>query len=167
MAKLEKIHDPYIRHTADIKPRAGFSHLQEYRATPGPSLVRRFEMVRDSEEKRFGRDQRTVLCKGAAVGIDAAGTVGHFRKGLRWIGFLEGNSETEVAIRTRGVVILRIEGAGPADLGRSVFCGGPNTFGFSESLGPAIGAVRFFQDGFTAVSFRREGDSRPLILETR
>lgn len=160
-----KQHDPYIRYAKDIKPRMGFSVLDEAKAMGGPSLLRVFEETTDQKESRFSRDAETILCQGAAVGADREGVVHHFwpREGLRFIGFLQGQGEKELAVKVRGSILLKIKGASEGSRGDSVYCSGPNTFTL-EPIGVEIGKIRFFQNGHCAVAFKRDGDRKPLNL---
>ncbi len=174
MENVNQQADPYIQYTKDIKPRTGFSVLDEAKAT-GPSLPRIYEQIPDHEERRFNRNPETILCVGAAVGIDEAGEVHHFwaDQGLRFLGFLVANSEKELVVKTRGAIILKIEGASEGGRGDKVFCSGPNTFTL-RNIGAEIGKVRHFQKNDPgdyridrgAVAFRSEGDETPLDLST-
>lgn len=165
MFKKKEPIDSYIRYAADVAPRMGFTVLDEVKATGGPSLVRTFEEIKDQKQSRFTRDPETILCPGAGLGVDPAGVVHHFWKGqgLKFIGFLVANGDKELAVKVRGSIILKIEGASEGSRGDSVFCSGPNEFHL-EPIGPEIGKVRFFQNGRCAVAFRREGDEKPLDL---
>lgn len=165
---MKKLNDPYLRFTKDITPRIGCTILDEVRLSPGPSLTRAFERIADEEDRRFNRNPATILCKGAALGIDEAGEVGHFwpGRGLKFIGYLEGNAEKELAVKTRGSVVLSIPDASEGNRGDRVYCAGPNTFTLSPTRGAAeIGRVRYWQAGRSTVAFRREGDERPLDLK--
>lgn len=163
MKKVNVPDDPYIRLTKAVTPRAGFTALDEVRATGGPSLTRVYERVPDEKQSRFDRNPEKILCPGAALGRDAAGEVHHYRQGLKFIGFLIANGESDLAVKVRGSIVLSIPGAFEVNRGDSVYCSGPNTFSL-EPIGAEIGKVRYYQDGRCAVAFRRQGDEKPLDL---
>jgi len=158
--------DPFLTLIKDIKPRPGFSPLDEYRMSPRKSISRSYELVSFSEQIRWKSQEGVILCPGSAVGIDSDSCVCHFwpNLGLEFIGFLIASGDNrEVAVKSRGSVILNLQEAQP---GNSVFCCGPDTFSLTKSPGSAeIGKVRFCQGNRAAVAFRRTGDERPLNLE--
>lgn len=163
--------DQYLRNVSEIKPPLGMTAYDFARVNPGPSLVRTYETVHGQEQGVFPKSREHLLCKGAAVGIDESGRCCHFwpELDLRFVGFLEqGCDETRAVVKTRGSVILKIEGATESDRGRAVYCLGPNSFTLAKVPGAAeIGKIRYVQGDRAAVAFRREGDDRPLNLDLR
>jgi len=159
--------DKYLRHVNEIDTPLGMSAYDAVRLSPGPSLVRHYETIDGAEQKDFKKNGDFVLAKGAAVGLDGGGDCCHFAPGLKFVGFLEGNqNQGRCGVRTRGSVILKVEGATEADRKAPVYVNGPNDFSLERQGGAAeIGRIRFVQDGRAAVFFRSFNDNRPLILE--
>jgi len=157
--------DPFLTLIKEIKPRPGFSPLDEYRMSPRKSITRSYELVNFSEQIRRKSLEGVILCAGAGCGLNSVNQVCHYWPGLNldWLGFLIAIGDIEVAVKTRGSVILNLPEARSGD---SVFCSGPDSFSLTETPGSAqIGKVRFCQGNRAAVAFRRSGDERPLNLE--
>lgn len=163
---LNSGNDPFLTLIKDIKPRPGFSPLDEYRMSPRKSISRAYELTDFSEQIQRKSQEGFILCCGAAVGLNSDGRICHFwpNIGLKFAGFLIASGDNcEVSIKTRGSVILSLPGAHPGD---SVFCFGPDSFSLTETPGSAlIGKVRFCQGDRAAVAFRRSNDTRPLNLD--
>ena len=160
--------DPYLRKASDVKPPIGMTPLDYAKVSPARSLVRTFESIHDSELKDFPKSRDHILAKGAAVGLDDSGVCSHFAPGMKFVGLLEGQSDTRAGVRTRGAVVLRIEGATDADRGRAVYCSGCNDFSLDKERGAEeVGKIRYVQSGRVAVAFRRFDDDRPLNLDIR
>jgi len=140
--------------------------LDQARRSPGPSLVRVYEVTKDRETKVLRRDPDEILCKGAAAGEDEKGIVHHFTPGLRFRGFIEGNSDPDrVVLRTRGSLLLNIPGADDAKhRGAVVYVSGANRFSLVVEAGSEeAGRIRYVR-GNSALAFRATGDERPLDL---
>jgi len=156
--------EAYVINTRDIRPRPGCSALDEVQLSGRRSLLRTYEEIAESEEKTYQRNPLTILCQGAALSTDCLGYPCHFEGG-KFLGFLLGNSENHVTVKTRGSVVLQIPGASDDDRGRGVYVTGANDFSLSKSHGAVeIGKIRFFQNGRCAVAFKRTDDARPLNL---
>jgi hypothetical protein len=122
-------------------------------------------MIYDRVCQDFPKYPDHVLKKGAAIGIDESGKACHFQKAMKFIGFLEGQSETKAGVWVRGSAGLWVIGATDADRGKPVYCLGPNEFSLEQVRGSAeIGAIRFVQGNESFVFFRRHGDPKPLFL---
>lgn len=159
--------DPYVLFEKDIKPRPGFSVIDEARLIPRCSISRTYELMLDVAQVHRKRIPGVILCPGAACGINSDGHVTHFWPGqdLEFLGFLVAQGdERMVSVKTRGSLILKLPSAEP---GNKVYCQGPDIFSLTETPGSAeIGKIRYCRgDDRCAVAFKREGDSRPLDLD--
>jgi len=171
--KIEKEHemikkDQYLRHVSEIDAPIGMTPHDAARHSPGPSLPRAFEEVRDREQCVYPKSEEYIFCRGAAIGVDEDGQAFHFSPELdhRFVGFLLADVGNRADVQTRGSVVLRIEGATDSDRGKAVYCAGVNSFTLCKGKGAAeIGKIRYVQDGKAAVAFRRQGDERPLNLD--
>ena len=162
--------DPYLKHVSDIEVPLGMTAHDAARVSPGPKIVRTFELLADSEEKDFPKSADHILAKGAACGLDETGQCSHLSPDFpTFCGFLEGSTADRATLKTRGSVILQIEGAeDERHRGEPVFCYGPSDFTLDQVRGSVeIGRIRFVQDGRVAVAFKRFDDSRPLNLSLR
>jgi len=158
--------DPFVRHIADIKAPLGMSPYDFAKRSGGPSLSRIFEMTNDSEQKEYVKPTELILCHGAAVGLDVSDRCQHMHPGLNFLGFLEGQNENKAIVRTRGSIVLKIDGLIDADYGKAVFCDGPNSFTREKKRGSfEIGRIKNLQDGRATVAFRRYNDEKPLNLD--
>jgi len=165
---MREQHDNYLRHGSAIVPPIGMTPLDYAKVTPNRSLVRTFEMIHDTEQKDYPKSREHILAKGAACGLDDAGRCSHYQPGMKFVGFMEGQSDIRAGIRTRGSVVLRIDGATDAYRGRPVYCSGCNSFTLEKQRGAVeIGRIRYVQGGRAAVAFRRFDDDRPLNLDIR
>lgn len=164
----DKIRDPYIVYAKDVKPRAGYSVLDEAKTMPRVSIARTYETIAGEEQGIFKRDPSTVLCPGAAIGRHRqTKTITHFSAGedLDFLGFLIANGDKETAVRVRGSALLLIPDLTSEDIGRPVYCTGPNEFSLEKSRGAAcIGGIRYIEGRRAAVFFKRFDDERPLDL---
>lgn len=164
-------HDPFLRHIKDIKCPLGLTPHDAAKLQPGHSIARSFENIRDQEQKRYPKPDEYILSQGTACGLDDSENCVHFWAGRvpHFIGFLIGSSEREATVKTRGSIVLKIEGATDADRGKPVYCSGPNTFSLENSPGAAeIGRIRYVQDNsLAAVAFKRYDSEKPLNLSMR
>ena len=162
---------PFLRHASNYTPQPGLTALDRARRSPGPSLTRVYEVVKDKETKVLRRDPDEILCKGAAVGqTSESEAVHHFAPGLKFRGFVDGCVDPDrVVLNSRGSVLLKVSGATDRDLGKVVHCHGPNSFTLVAAAGSAeIGMIRYLTEyGQAAVAFRAHGDERPLDLNVR
>lgn len=157
--------DKYLRHIDDIKPIPGMTVFDSAMKKPGASCVRTFEVTEDSKQQDFQKDKEEILAKGCACGLDTAGICRHFEPGLRFLGFLEGQTEDRAGVKVRGAIVLTIEGTSAESRGLPVFTSGPDQFSLKESRGAAeIGKIKYWQNGRVSVAFRRDGDPKPLNL---
>jgi hypothetical protein len=161
--------DIYLRHVDEIFCPLGLTPHDAAAIQPGPSIPRTFETVSDAEQKVYPKSNTSILAKGLPVGLDDAGECHHFYpgKGLRFCGFLTGQTAQQAAVKTRGSIVLRIDGVTDTDndRGKEVYCGGPNIFSLTQQKGGAlIGQVRYVQNGRAAVAFRGVDDKRPPNL---
>lgn len=168
--------DPYLTLVRDISPRCGFTALDEFKSSTSfrRTIPRTWEIVSFQEERRFQRDPETILCAGAALGVDRDGVIGHFWSVLaadealrqNFLGFLLATGETEIVVRTRGSILLSIPEVRESDCGQSVHVLEPNLFQLGKhGQAGEIGVVRYVErPGMAAVAFRRHGDLRPLDL---
>jgi hypothetical protein len=161
-----QIGDPYLIIANSIKPRVGFTIIDEAKTILRKTIGRYFETRPDQEERKYRRNPLIIPNVGAAAGIDESGLLMHFWAGygLRFIGFIISIGDDLVAVRTRGSVFLTLPGAKP---GQTVFCLGSNCFSLTPAPGAVeIGRVRFVEGkSRAAVAFKSEGDSRPLDLD--
>lgn len=165
---MQKHQDPYLRRVSEMDTPCGMNVFDAAMRLPGPSLTRTYESIADTEQKDFQKLADFLLCKGAACGLDESGKCVHMRPGIDFLGFLEGQNETKAGVRTRGSIMLRIEGLTDADVKKTVYCSGPNDFSLDKKRGSSeCGKIRYVQNGRAAVAFRRFGDERPLSLDTR
>lgn len=163
--------DPFLRHSSNFKTSPGMTPLDVAHRSPGPSLARVFEVTKDKETLVRRRDPEEILCKGAAAGqTSESEAVHHFAPGLKFKGFVEGCVDPDcVVLKSRGSVLLKVEGATYRDRGEPVFCHGPNSFTLVAEAGSAeVGRIRYLtESGQAAVCFRTHGDERPLDLDVR
>lgn len=159
--------DNYLRKVSDIQPILGMTAFDAALRQPGPGINRIYEIVKGSKQQDFPKDKGEILCKGAAVGLDEAGTCRHFSPGIKFLGFLEGQSESRAGVRIRGAVVLKIEDVMDESRGLPVFTTGPDNFSLKKAHGAEIGKIRFVQDGRASVAFRRDGDETPLDLNVK
>lgn len=163
---MEKQQDPYMRHVSEIDTTWGTNAFDAALRLPGPSLLRTYECIDDTEQKDFPKSRNHVLCKGAAVGLDESGQCCHMVPGMKFMGFLEAQTETRAGVRTRGSVVLQIEGVVDSDVKKPVYCSGANDFSLDKKRGSSeIGKIRYIQNGRAAVAFKRFDDDRPLSLD--
>ena len=163
--------DPYLILTDNVKPPIGLNAIDFLKGSPGRSLTRTFELLTDHDEAtHLPKYNNHFLCHGAACGLDHENKIVHFYsdQGLRFAGFLTGQSGdgTEAALKTRGSVLLHVPGATPEDVGRDVFCSGPDAFSLSRK-GDKIGKIRHVNEhGMCLVFFKQTDDPRPEYLGT-
>jgi hypothetical protein len=157
-----------LRHVSEIEVPLGLTPHDAACLSPGPSLVRTFEFVADSEQKDYPKSGEYILCKGAAVGLDESGQCCHYAPGLNFVGFLLGQTENRACVKTRDSIVLKIEGVSDEDQRQPVFCSGPNEFTLDRQQGAVeIGKIRFVENGLAIIAFRRFNDDRPLNLDVR
>lgn len=163
--------DPYLQLSSNFKTSPGMTPLDVAHRSPGPSLARVFEVIKDKETRVLRRDPEEILCKGAAAGqTSESEAVHHFAPGLKFKGFVEGCIHPDlVVLKTRGSLLLKVLGATYRDRGKPVFCNGPNSFTLVAEDGSAeAGRIRYLtESGQAAVCFRAHGDERPLDLDVR
>lgn len=164
----QPFHDPYLRKTSDIKCRIGCTAVDEARLIPGPSLPRTYEVGGKRVYTKMCRDPEEILCRGAAAAIGPDGVVRHVNPHIReqqFVGFVEQNHDhDDVTIWTRGIVVLRIEGATEKNMLGKVYCNGPNSFNLS-GYGLLLGVIRYVQgDGVCSISFKRHDDPQPYDI---
>jgi hypothetical protein len=130
------------------------------------SFPRDFLIMSDKEEKRFPKDFSEKYLAGAAIGLDEKGIAHHFAPGLKFVGFLIGCDDKHAVVRSRGVVMLRIEDADDDHRKRPVYVQGPNEFSLDETKGSCeMGRLYFVEKYRSSVAFRRFDDPKPLNLE--
>lgn len=159
--------DPFLRKAEDIKCPLGLTPFDAVRIQPGPGLARTFERVRDEEQRDYSKQSDLILSCGCAVGLDDDGNVQHYYAGRvgRFVGFLLAQTASRATVRTRGSIVLKVEGATADDRGAAVYCISPNEFTIKKVRGAAeIGVVRYEQGGRFAVAFRRYDSEKPLDL---
>jgi hypothetical protein len=161
--------DPFLRTTDGILHTPNCVHPFDFvQGKPGPSLIRTYEYIPDRKQIDLPKYKNQVLCKGSAVGLDQDDKIVHFfsGRGLRFAGFLEGQTIDRAALWARGSVVLDIEGADDKKhRGAKVYCSGPNEFSLDHKRGSAeIGKIRFVQDGRSHVFFKQEDDKEPCYL---
>ena len=168
--------DKFLRHKKDIPIIPGLSLEDAASRVPFTRMTRTKEIVEREpfNYKKLQRDPESLLCSGAAVGIDHAGVVRHCYINLYdlkgFLGFVEQNLDYgKVHVWVRGAVILKIEGVTDAHVARTVYCTGPNDFTLDgTSGGLAIGEVKFVQPdrgNQVCVEFRAYDDPKPLNLK--
>jgi hypothetical protein len=162
-------HDPFLRNARDIVCPTGLGPFDAAKITPGYGIMRTFEGIRDKEQRDYPKQSDLILAAGCAVGLDDGGNCQHFYAGRvkHFIGFLVGQTKNRAVVNTCGSVILKLDGVTSADMGKPVYCAGPNTFSLTRSHGAAeMGAIRFVEsNGCAAVAFRRYDSDKPLCLK--
>lgn len=152
-----------ITHTPNCIPPFDFVQSQ-----PRPSLIRVHEYIPDRKQTDLPKYTNMVLCQGAPCGLDQDNRVVHFyaNRGLKFCGFLEGQTIDRAAIWVRGSVVLDIPGADDSKhRGCAVYCTSPTEFSLSAKRGAAeIGKIRFVQNGRSHVFFKQEDDKAPCYL---
>lgn len=168
---MSAFNDPFIRIAADIKCPMGMTPHDAAKLQPGKSIARTFEQVDDTEQREYPTSSEMILAQGAAVGLDDDGIAVHFFPGRtnRFIGFLIGSNEARATVKSRGSIVLKIENATLKDIGKPIFCSGPNSFSLHKSAGAAeIGAIRHVEgNGLSSITFRPTGDKKPLNLNVK
>ncbi len=168
--------DEFLRYMKNIPVIRGLSTEDAATKVPFRMLIRTKEII---EKEPFGykklpRDPETLLCAGAACGIDHDGIVRHCYPNIYdlkgFIGFVETNlGNGKVSVWVRGAVILKIGGITSADVGKTVFCTGPNDFTLNGTTGGfAVGEVKFVQpdrEHQACVEFKSYDDQKPLNLK--
>ncbi len=161
--------DPFLRTTDGILKTPNHIHPFDFvQSQPGKSLIRVYEYIPDRKQIDLPKYKNQILCKGSAVGVDQDNHVVHFYagRGLRFCGFLEGQTADRAAIWVRGSVVLDIPGADDTKhRGAKVYCTAPNEFSLGHKRGAAeIGKIRFVQNGRSHVFFKQEEDNAPCYL---
>jgi len=161
----------YTTPASSVTPPLGMSALDHYRRTPGASLPRTFEMIRDNEERTFQKSPDFFVTAGVVMGMGVDGLARPYEPGQtnEVLGILVGDTGNACTIKTRGSVILTLDGLDGLDHGKPVFVLGPDAFTLDGDLGGTeFGAIRYAESARrAAVAFRRSGDSRPLSLDVR
>lgn len=161
--------DPFVRPASEIPCRLGETPHDASKRMPGKSITRTFEHISDSEQKDYPTSAEFILAQGCACGLDDLGNAVHFWPGRssKFVGFILGTTTNRVAVRSRGSIVLKLDGATLADTGKPVFCSGPNSFSLTKSPGAAeIGRIRFIAgEGLASISFKRYDSEKPLNLK--
>lgn len=160
-------HDPFLRHIDDISCPLGLNPHEAARMQPGPGVARTFEQIRDTEQKEYPKSTDYVLAKGLAVGLNDNGMCCHFWPGrTKFLGFLVGSNENRASVKTRGSIVLKLEGVTDEDISKPVYAEGPNSFSLNKSSHAAeIGKIRFVQgNGLAHIAFKRYDSDRPLSV---
>lgn len=172
MENLKTIHDPYLRYVRDYNPTPGFTAFDYAKRQPTKNCFIRTYEIDGVEWSSFSKSPEVVLAQGAACGIDKNGVCQHFwlNRGLKFVGFLGGQTETEARVMTLGVIELRFGSIDYSKIekGAPVFCLAPNEFSLCGRDGaPIIGVVTIVrvQENCVKVAFRKEGDMRPLGIK--
>lgn len=164
-------HDPFLRLTKDVKCPLGLTPHDAARLQPGQSIPRTFEQIDDVEQKNYSKSEEYILAQGAAVGLADNGQCCHFWPGRvsRFVGFLMGSNENRASVKTRGSIVIKIEGTTNADRGKPVYCFGPNNLSLEKAPGAAeIGKIRYVQgNGLASVAFKRYDSDKPLNLSLK
>ena len=161
----------YVTPASSLIPPLGMSALDHYRRTPGSSLPRVYEQIRDREEKTFPKDPDCFFTAGIAMGMAKDGLAWPYEPGKtpEFLGFLVADNGASCVVRSRGSVILPIAGLSGLDHRKPVFALAPDSFTLdADAGGTQVGAVRYGEnERRAAVAFRRSGDPRPLSLDVR
>jgi hypothetical protein len=161
MERSERTEDRYIVYTNDVKPRIGFSIVDEFQYTPRSSLSRIFSTMQGEDRSSTmllkKRDPLQLLCQGAAAGLDKTDTIRHLNPNDEFqgfMGFIEKNHDGDlVSVRTRGVVVLTITDAENMALQYPVFASGPNTFSSIETPGSHKIGFLLFKEGLSPARY--------------
>lgn len=164
---MKAFNDPFLLHISDIKCPLGMTAHDAAKMQPGPGIARTYEQIPDSEQKEYPKSPDFILAAGMAVGVSESGECGHFwaNQGQKFVGFLVGSNDRRASVKTRGSIVLKLDGATEKDRGKPVYCTGPNSFSLKRSPGAAeIGIIRYVQGNLAAVAFRRHDSDKPLSL---
>lgn len=162
--------DPYLRTTDEIKLRViGYSLFDNLMREGGPEFPRMMSCG-DYEQANFKKYENQRLAKGAAVALDENHKLVHFwpGRGLKFLGFVGGQSAEDAGVRTRGRIDLYVEGVIEKHLGAKVYCSGPDDFHLNNRSGSAcIGKIVYVYEhkpSWALVYHKSWDDPRPEDL---
>jgi len=168
---MSAFNDPFLRKPADIVAPVGMNKFDAAKLQPSKGTARTFEQIDDTEQKEYPKSEEEILAQGMAVGMANNGHCCHYWPGRveKFLGFLVGSNETRATVKTRGSIVLKIDGATKQDRGKTVYCEGPNSFSLHKSAGAAeIGTIRHVEgNGQAAIAFRRFDSEKPLSLNVK
>ncbi len=140
--------------------RPGESSLDLYAQSPNIGITRTFEGGRmaGNDTKEFRIPERWVIRGGCCLALcqDSLVRPALPEYGLeRIVGFCIRTIENNrVAVRVAGSILLKVEGLGLNDAGKTVFVIGPNTFTFNSQVGGMpLGTVKHIEAAGAMVSF--------------
>jgi hypothetical protein len=161
-----EIKDPYLRRASSFpKPPLGLVLEDIISKFPGPEICRTRDTSIPVLVEIFRRDPQQILCRGAAVGLDAGGICRHAQPGLKgFIGFAEKNlDQGRVAVVTQGAFEISIPGLSS----KEVYCTGQDSFN-SEGKGFLVGKILYQnpeRPNKVMCVFQRHDSPKKMILD--
>jgi hypothetical protein len=164
--------DQYLRHIFDLPSPLpiGLSQCDYLSLHPGPSISRAYDTGVKRHTLIFTRDPDELLAGGCAAGIDDVDLCRHISSAVSFqgfIGFVQKNLDgSKVAVTVQGAFLLGVPEATADDVGKSVYCSGPNSFSLSSRSAYEVGKILYLEKPGRAMTvFLKFNSGQKMVLD--